>query len=300
MNYTPEQLREIYLKLPGDLRDAIFSVEMSDIIRDIGVKNKLTIDKIGALADETNLVMLGLVHPNDFISNLALRLKIDKDHARLMAQAVNVQIFQKVRDSLRKIHGMGGGEDGEESPGRQPQEGQTERDAHPTMPLPAGESGGAAAGYFSDIEQPKIRTFYTLDEYGDAGSETQVGSFERDKILKEIEKDDFDLPVEFPAKNEAPEGHFALDKYSTTGVIAEIQVKPDETAAVPLVPGNPLHKKDEIPDILKGMTNPFEEKMKKDIHVAPKEEKKFEENMKQPQFKEAKYNNSDPYRESIE
>lgn len=104
--YTPQQLREIYLKLPEDLKNAIFSVDSAEIIQNIGKKYNLPIDKTGELADETGLVMLGLTHPNNFISNLAQRLNTDKETARKIAEEVNNQIFIKVRESLKKIHGV--------------------------------------------------------------------------------------------------------------------------------------------------------------------------------------------------
>jgi hypothetical protein len=99
----PEQLKEIYMKLPNDLKDAIFSVDSAEIIQAIGKKYNLAIDKTGELADETGLVMLGITHPDNFISNLAERLGIDKDTAGKIAGEVNNQIFAKVRESLKKI-----------------------------------------------------------------------------------------------------------------------------------------------------------------------------------------------------
>jgi hypothetical protein len=103
---TPQQLREIYLKLPKDLQDAIFSVDSAERIQSIGKKYNLAIDKTGELADETGLVMLGLTHPNNFISNLAQRLKIDKESARKIGEEINNQIFAEIRESLKKVHGM--------------------------------------------------------------------------------------------------------------------------------------------------------------------------------------------------
>lgn len=104
---TPQQLKEIYQKLPEDLKDAMFSVDSAEIIQSLGKKYNLAIDKIGELADETGLVMLGLTHPRDFISNLAQRLNVDKETARKIAEEVNTQIFATVRESLKKIHGIG-------------------------------------------------------------------------------------------------------------------------------------------------------------------------------------------------
>ena len=121
MAYTPQQLREIYLKLPQDLRDALFDVNSSELVRTIGEKHKLTIDKIGELASETGYVMLGMTHPNQFISNLAERLEVDKAKAKEIAEDVNVQIFKKVRESLKKIHGIKDEETPKDSPLRDSQ-----------------------------------------------------------------------------------------------------------------------------------------------------------------------------------
>ena len=174
---TPQQLREIYLKLPKDLQDAIFSVDSAERIQSIGKKYNLAIDKTGELADETGLVMLGLTHPNNFISNLAQRLKVDKESAKKIAEEINNQIFAEIRESLKKVHGV---------------------EPSPSTPLPEGEG-------------PGVR---------------------KEEILKEIEK--------------------------------------DET---------------EVPEIIKGATNPFEAKTKEIVRMPPVEKR---------------YPDGDPYREPIE
>ena len=102
---TQQQLREIYAKLPEDLKDAIFSVNSADVIMSIGKKYNLTINKMGELADETGLVMLGLTPPNNFISNLNGRLEVDAEVAKKIAEEINSEIFSKIRESLKKIHG---------------------------------------------------------------------------------------------------------------------------------------------------------------------------------------------------
>src|SRR3989339_1900858 len=103
---TSEQIREIYKKLPEDLKEAILGVESTDIMRIIGEKYKLTIDKIGKMVGEAGYVMLGVTHPNEFIGNLTDRLEVDKEKARAIAGEINEQVFKKVRESLRKIHNM--------------------------------------------------------------------------------------------------------------------------------------------------------------------------------------------------
>lgn len=126
MEYTDEQILEMYKKLPEDLRNAIFSVEMTGAVKGIGEKYQLPIDKIGALGNETGMVMLGVTHSRDFIVNLGNRLNVDKETARKIADEINTQIFSKVRESLKKIHG------GEEAPTLRPEASEV------GVPTPAG------------------------------------------------------------------------------------------------------------------------------------------------------------------
>ncbi|MDP3784560.1 MAG: hypothetical protein Q8R12_00560, partial [bacterium] len=89
-----------------DLKTAIYSADSSTAIENISKKSGLHIDQMGKLAEETGLVMLGLTHPKDFIPHLVERLGVDKLTARNIAEDINQQIFQKVRESLKKIHGL--------------------------------------------------------------------------------------------------------------------------------------------------------------------------------------------------
>lgn len=97
---------DFYKKLPKDLKEAILSVDSAEKIRAIGEKYHLAIDKMGEMADETGLVMLGLTSPREFIPNLASRLNVDKEMARKIAEEINGQVFVRVRESLKKVHAI--------------------------------------------------------------------------------------------------------------------------------------------------------------------------------------------------
>lgn len=135
MPYTYEQLSEKIEKLPEDLREAIFGAESSQILQEIGKKYALHIDKLGELVNEVGLVMVGITHPKDFIPNLAERLGVDKMTAKNIAQDVNAQIFAKVRESLKKIHGLSG-EPEESKTEAKPLEIYPVRDKTPMAPVP--------------------------------------------------------------------------------------------------------------------------------------------------------------------
>lgn len=107
MEYTQQQLQEKYKSLPVDLKDAIFSVQSAEIIQSISKKHHLQIDQMGELAAETGLVLLGFTKPEDYIKNLSNRLKINIKDAREVALEVNIEIFNKVKESLKKLHKIG-------------------------------------------------------------------------------------------------------------------------------------------------------------------------------------------------
>ncbi|MDP3934980.1 MAG: hypothetical protein Q8Q46_02080 [Candidatus Giovannonibacteria bacterium] len=100
------EIMERYKDLPEDIQQALFSSATSDAILAIGKKNGLAIDKIGELVDETGLVMLGITSPSDYVKNLVSRLSVTQEKARAIAEEINQKVFQPVRESLKKIHGL--------------------------------------------------------------------------------------------------------------------------------------------------------------------------------------------------
>lgn len=107
MSFTREQLKKNYSRLPKEIKVVLDSEENTDKIYDLGSKHDLHIDKIGLLHQEINLVMLGVVKPQEFIPNLREKLKVSDEEARKIALEVNEQIFNPIRESLKQVHAMG-------------------------------------------------------------------------------------------------------------------------------------------------------------------------------------------------
>lgn len=103
MQYTQEQIKEKFESLPLDVKEAISSVDTTNTILKIGEKYRIQIDELGELVDETGLVMLGFVHPGDFVSGVKKRLNIPQDLAETLVREINNEIFLKIRESIRKI-----------------------------------------------------------------------------------------------------------------------------------------------------------------------------------------------------
>ncbi|MEI6494585.1 MAG: hypothetical protein WCO03_00800 [bacterium] len=101
--YTREQLREFYLQLPEPLQDIMVSLDTAETIEDIGKKHGLHVDKIGILGKEIDLVMMGLVKPQDFTLRLEKRLLIPSKDAVAITMDVNDKILFKINDLLRQL-----------------------------------------------------------------------------------------------------------------------------------------------------------------------------------------------------
>jgi|SRR3989344_1293859 len=108
MKYTQYQITEQYKKLPKDLQDSYFSTDPDEVILKIGQKYGLTVDKIGELASETGLTLLGLTSTKDFIPHLKERLGVTSEVANKIGFDINEQVFAEVRESMKKIHGFDG------------------------------------------------------------------------------------------------------------------------------------------------------------------------------------------------
>jgi hypothetical protein len=107
MDYTAKQLSDKFFILPKEIQNTISSAEVAKTIQAIAQKHGLHVDKTGELGDETGRVMLGVTHPKNFVANLTRRLGLSSEKATEIALDVNRQIFRPIRESLKKIHGIG-------------------------------------------------------------------------------------------------------------------------------------------------------------------------------------------------
>jgi len=106
-DYSPEALEKRYAELPEDVRIALSSEETAMNLTAIGEKHGLLEDRLDTLVNETGYVMLGLTHPSVFIQNLTTKMGISRENAQQIAEEVNNAIFRPIRDSLKRIHGIG-------------------------------------------------------------------------------------------------------------------------------------------------------------------------------------------------
>lgn len=99
--YTPEEIKEAYKKMPQTLKDAIDSEETDGVIFALHTQLGLTIDQLGGLSEEVGAVFLGLTRASDFPREIKGRLGLDETKTNEIVKTVNEQIFAKIREHLQ-------------------------------------------------------------------------------------------------------------------------------------------------------------------------------------------------------
>lgn len=100
--YTREQLWKLYEKLPGELKEAIFSVGTADGIWDVCEKNE--VEEVSKVAKYAGYVLMGVLPPDEFQKTLEKEVKLKKDRAKKVSREINRFIFYPVKTSLEEIY----------------------------------------------------------------------------------------------------------------------------------------------------------------------------------------------------
>lgn len=107
MFYTREQLREKYINLPDDIKDALDSVELLNLIESVSQKFTLHIDQSGRLCNEIGLLLFGLTRPENFLKRIIKEVNLAPEAAGEITKELNEKIFFPIRTSLEKLNNGG-------------------------------------------------------------------------------------------------------------------------------------------------------------------------------------------------
>ncbi len=103
MPYSRQQLQKLYLALPQNLKEAIFSVENAEKIQQIAQRYQIPEEKTSQLAKATGQVLLTVLAVEKLISSLEIELDIDRNTAQKIVQDIKQEIFSPVMPVLTKI-----------------------------------------------------------------------------------------------------------------------------------------------------------------------------------------------------
>jgi hypothetical protein len=102
--YTKEELWKIVEKLPGELKEAIFSGETAENIFNICTRNGIEDERMSKVAKYVGRVLIGLLPPNEFEEILEKEVGIEKEVAKNIRRDVEMLIFYPVRKQLEEIY----------------------------------------------------------------------------------------------------------------------------------------------------------------------------------------------------
>jgi hypothetical protein len=98
-----DQLWNLYKKIPEELQEAIFSVEVANSISGICEKNE--IDKTHELAKIVGESLLGILPPKEVEETLKEKLAISPQKAQKVAREIDRFIFYPLKESLTELYG---------------------------------------------------------------------------------------------------------------------------------------------------------------------------------------------------
>jgi hypothetical protein len=91
--------------LPKDVQEAIFAEETANAIYETAEKERV-LPNVSVLAEITGDVMLGMLPIAKFREGIQIGLGVDEQKARRIAEQIRDKVFQKIAQSLRKIHNL--------------------------------------------------------------------------------------------------------------------------------------------------------------------------------------------------
>lgn len=103
-NELEKQIEDRLDALPEDIRAAIESSDFDKHIQTIGTANQLHLDQTGLLADEATLVMLGITKSEDFVDHIVEHVRVTKEVAQELANAISEKIFRPIQESMKLLH----------------------------------------------------------------------------------------------------------------------------------------------------------------------------------------------------
>ena len=90
-------------QLPKETVQAIDAVPWREIIMGMRIKKGYTFEQLGDLETETELMLCGLLSPEQYPKELATRMQISKNETGKLIEELNEGVFRKIREEMIKI-----------------------------------------------------------------------------------------------------------------------------------------------------------------------------------------------------
>lgn len=95
-----QKIAEFYTKLSPKMQEMFSKMEWLEKLRAISLKYNLTENQIQTLGTETSLVMLGIIHPDEYEQTLMTELAVPRPTGLAILDDINLQILKEWREDL--------------------------------------------------------------------------------------------------------------------------------------------------------------------------------------------------------
>lgn len=99
-----DKIVEYFNKLPADAQALFSSMSWMEKLKGMSAKYSLTPEQIEVLGTETTLVLLGIVHPDEYENTLRKEVKIPNDMLEKMLVEINDSIISTIRPQLSETY----------------------------------------------------------------------------------------------------------------------------------------------------------------------------------------------------
>jgi len=99
------KIEEAKALLPEDTRNAIDAVDYKTVILEMRKTRGYTFEQLGDLETETELLLCGLISPEDYSKELENRMHLQKTEVNELIKEMNDRVFAKIKENLIKRTG---------------------------------------------------------------------------------------------------------------------------------------------------------------------------------------------------
>jgi hypothetical protein len=107
MTLLQQQIKSVFPTLPDKIKDLLLSEDFNERVEHVALHYTLDEVGTGVLIRITVRLLAGIIPPTQFVSTIIEEIDIPRERAALMAQEINRDIFNPIKEELKQIHQIG-------------------------------------------------------------------------------------------------------------------------------------------------------------------------------------------------
>ena len=97
-----QKIAEYFLKLPKEAQELFSSMQWLETLKEISSKYNLSDEQMQTIGTETTLVLLGIIHAEEYVNILKKEIKIGEENLDKLLSEINEAIFKEIGPQLEE------------------------------------------------------------------------------------------------------------------------------------------------------------------------------------------------------